>query len=125
MPGQSAMRPVIHMQGASWGSVAKSRDRFGHALVCEECGHVVASSIFTSGDDFEASRCCAVSSVDVFVAKQDEVDHQLELFLEYQFMEQTDALLRTYPASIPCSPPCDALAPTGGPLKETTNNERP
>ena len=52
----------------------------------------------------------------------DDVDHQLELFLESQIMEQTDALLRdmasrwlAYQASIPCSsPPPPSLVQDGG-----------
>ena len=52
------------------GSIVRSRDQFDHALVCEECGQVAASSLFTNGDEFEASQRCAVSSADAFVAQQ-------------------------------------------------------
>jgi len=52
------------------GSIVRSRDQFDHALVCEECGQVAASSLFTNGDEFEASQRCAVSSADAFVEQQ-------------------------------------------------------
>ena len=52
------------------GSIVRSRDQFDHALVCEECGQVAASSLFKNGDEFEASQRCAVSSADAFVAQQ-------------------------------------------------------
>ncbi len=54
------------------GSIVRSCDQFDHALVCEECGQVTTWSLWTNGDEFEASRRCAVSSADAFVAQQGE-----------------------------------------------------
>jgi len=52
------------------GTIVRETDCLDDALVCNGCGLVVNSSLFTALDEFEASTRCAVSSADAFVVQQ-------------------------------------------------------
>lgn len=52
------------------GTIVRETDCLDDELVCNGCGLVVTSSLFTALDEFEASTRCAVSSADAFVVQQ-------------------------------------------------------